>query len=109
MAIKKAKESAQVKRTRKKLERRLDEIDSKITPQALKEVTQDIHKWIRRHSAEREKIPGTVKLFDQNAHPAQSKSQYVQEKLRQIKEEAQTEFGKLRGRITSSQESKEES
>lgn len=100
-SIKKAKESAHVKRTRNKLKRRLDELDSKITPTALKEVTQDIHKWIRRHSAEREKIPGTVKLFDQNAHPAQAKSQFVIEKLKQIKDESQTEFGKLRGRVTS--------
>ncbi len=102
---KRAKESAFIKRTRNKLERRLKEIDSKITSQALKEVTQNIHKWIRRHSAEREKIPGLVKVFDQNTHPAQEKSLYVLEKLKQIKEESKKEYGKLRGRISSPGES----
>lgn len=100
MTLKKAKESAFIKRTRNKLKRRLAEIDNKVTPQALKEVSRNIYKWIRRHSSERELVPGTVRLFDENTHSAQAKSQYVSDKLKELKAETEREYGILRGRIS---------
>ncbi len=108
--MKKAKESAHVRRTRKKLERRMAEIDAKITPSALNEVSENIHKWISRHDAERIKLKGTFKLFDSNEHPAQSKSHYVNELLGQLKHEFKDERepGELLGRIRRVGEEREE-
>lgn len=98
----KAKESAHVRRTRKKLERRLAEIDEKVTPKALQEVSLNIHKWIARHEGERIPLKDKpITLFDENLHPEKVKSHFVNEMLNDLKKQVDEErtYRTLKGRI----------
>lgn len=84
----KAKDSAQVQKYRRKLEKQIAIEKSKINPEKLNEIKKSIHKWITRHSNERIDLKDkTVRLFDENEHPAQTQSKYVQHLLNQLQKQ----------------------
>lgn len=102
MSKKCAKESPHVQRTRSRLKKRLNEIDNQVTPNALREVSQNIYKWLRRHEGER--IPLSerpIKIFDENQHPEKISSNYIQNMMQDLKKEIdeETTLKELKGRI----------
>lgn len=67
-----AEESLRTKKAREKLRKRLDALDQKITPQALKEKSIEIHRWIARHAEKRVVLKEkSISLFDENQNAAQ--------------------------------------
>ena len=99
-----AKESDQVKKARDKLKKQFEEEQSRITPEALKEVQDKIYRWIERHSRERvnlrEKNVELYTLFDGNEHPADSTSKFVERLRSQLRGEIKEEQrASLKGRI----------
>lgn len=67
-----AEESLRTKKAREKLRKRLDALDQKITPQALKEKSIEIHRWIARHAEKRVVLrEKSISLFDENQNAAQ--------------------------------------
>jgi len=82
-----AEESEKTKKTRAKLRRRLQEMDSGITPQALKRKSCEIHRWITRHASERIVLRSkSISLFDENQNTADlsQKVNAVVEKLKKL-------------------------
>jgi hypothetical protein len=82
-----AEESEKTKKTRAKLRRRLQEMDSGITPQALKRKSSEIHRWITRHASERIVLRSkSISLFDENQNTADlsQKVNAVVEKLKKL-------------------------
>ena len=66
-----AEESEKTKKIRKKLLFRLKELDKKITQQALKRKSLEIHRWITRHTFDRMILPTPSNpLFDENQNTA---------------------------------------
>lgn len=67
-----ANESYKTKKAREKLQKRLAEIDAKITKEALERKSIEIHRWISRHADRR--IPlkeKAISLFDENQNAAE--------------------------------------
>ncbi len=99
-----AKESKQIKKVRKKLEKILEEEHSHFNRETLNEVRDNIYKWIARHEPERVSTKEkTFKLFDENAHSSNVKSAYVkhlQQDLEAKAEQEELEKNSLLGRIT---------
>jgi hypothetical protein len=66
-----AEESRETKRARKKLQKRLEALDQKITPQALKKQAIQIRNWIAKHAQKRVILrEKSIALFDENEHAA---------------------------------------
>lgn len=66
-----AEESLKTKRAREKLRKQIEESESKITPEALKEKTKEIHRWIARHAHHRITLKNKdISLFDENQNTA---------------------------------------
>lgn len=66
-----AQESAKTRKTREKLKKRLDALDKKITPQALKEKVIEIHRWIALNAGHRVLLrTKEISLFDENQNTA---------------------------------------
>ncbi|MBS3904281.1 MAG: hypothetical protein KGZ39_03020 [Simkania sp.] len=66
-----APESAQTQRAREKLRRYFDDLDKKITRQALEKKSVEIHRWIARHAHHRVVLRSkTISLFDENQNTA---------------------------------------
>lgn len=66
-----AEESLKTKKAREKLQRRLIEMDSKITKEALKQKAVEIHRWISRHADKRISFnQKEISLFDENQNAA---------------------------------------
>lgn len=66
-----AGESEKTKRARAKLQKKLEAIDQKITPQAIERKTVEIHRWIARHVPQRIVLKTkTISLFDENKNTA---------------------------------------
>lgn len=63
-------ESQKTKKARKKLRDRMDNLEKKVTPQALKRKSEEISRWIERHAAGRVVVKKDIPLFDKNANPA---------------------------------------
>ena len=64
-------ESAKTRKTREKLKKRLDALDQKITPQALKEKVIEIHRWIALNAGHRVLLrTKEISLFDENQNTA---------------------------------------
>ena len=92
MAKEKAKESAKIKKARAKLKKQLASEDKQVTPDALNKMSQAIRTWITRHAEERVNLrEKTFRLFDENKHPAGTKSQFVREKRSLLRKEAEKE------------------
>ncbi len=82
-----AEESEKTKKTRKKLRKRLQEMDRGITPQALKRKSFEIHRWITRHAPDRIVLRSkSISLFDENQNTADlsQKVNAVVEKLKKL-------------------------
>jgi hypothetical protein len=66
-----AEASSKTHKAREKLKRQLDAIDKKITPQALKKKTIEIHQWIERYASQRVSLKSkSICLFDENQNTA---------------------------------------
>ena len=90
--IKIAKESSKTKKVREKLERRLQLIERKITPEELQKKRIEIHHWIARHAQHRVVLKDkNISLFDENENAAQS-SQKVKEVLLKLQENFSSPF-----------------
>lgn len=63
-------ESRKTKKARKKLQERLDRLEKRVTPEALKETSQEISRWIERHASDRVVVSKDLSLFDRNKNPA---------------------------------------
>lgn len=98
----KAKESKQVERVREKLKKQLSIADKKVTQAALEKTRSDIAAWIQRHASERLTLKSkSLSLFDENKHPALSKSPYVKHLAHFLKTATSSKKGKsLKGRIS---------
>lgn len=95
----KAKESAHIKKARKKVKERLESESKSITPKALREMSKSIQKWLVRHSQER--IPlktQSFSLFDENRHSKAPHSKHVLHLLEQLKQKPPEKT--LEGRVT---------
>lgn len=99
----KAKESAQVKKARRKLKAQMEAEQEKFDDAALRKVKAAMQRWISRNAAERVKLEDkSIALFDENRHPAKTQSKFVNALFQQIKQEAGTESEEpegLQGRI----------
>ncbi|MEC7839312.1 MAG: hypothetical protein VX777_04655 [Chlamydiota bacterium] len=97
-----AKESKQVNKVRKKLEKVLQEEHSHFNRKALDEVRENIHKWIARHEPERVSTEEkTFTLFDENRHPCEVKSNYVKNLMDNLMHESkEEEKASLLGRVS---------
>jgi len=99
----KAKESAAVKRARKKLQKRFDKQDQLVSEKTINLMKRAIHTWISRHSQERIPLEDkSIALFDSNKHPARTKSKFVSELLQKVEKETEEshQLEKLVGRIS---------
>ena len=66
-----AEESLKTKRAREKLKKQFNELETRITPEALKEKTVEIHRWIARHAHHRVVLKNkNISLFDENQNAA---------------------------------------
>ena len=71
MAKELAKESEKTLRERRKLKKKLDLFDQKVTVQALERKTVEIHRWIARHAPQRVVLKNKgISLFDENKNTA---------------------------------------
>lgn len=88
----KAKESQEIKKLRKKLEKQISKEKPLFNPEKLAQIKNSIHKWIERHSKERIDLKEkTIKLFDENQHPAKTQSKFVHQLFQQLEEQAKKE------------------
>ena len=82
-----AEESAKTRRAREKLKKKLEALDSQITPEALQEKTIEIHRWIERHLSDRTVLKTKeIALFDENQNTA-TVSKKVSEIAEQLRKE----------------------
>ncbi|MEM7175536.1 MAG: hypothetical protein AAF443_06400 [Chlamydiota bacterium] len=66
-----AEESLKTKKIRDKLKRRFALLEKEMTPQALRQKSIEIHRWIARHAAERVVLKSkSISLFDENQNTA---------------------------------------
>lgn len=81
----KAKESAHVRKARRKLRQQLNEEHKKVNKKALEQMSISIKRWISRHAGERiSLLSKTFTLFDENQHPAPPQDQYINELSKSI-------------------------
>ncbi len=65
-------ESEKTRKAREKLKKKLDLLERKITPQALREKVIEIHRWIALHVHERVVLQTKqIALFDENQNTAE--------------------------------------
>ncbi len=86
-----APESVKTRKAREKLQKHWDDIEKKITPESLKEKTDEIHRWIARHAQYRVPLKEKkISLFDENQNAARISqrvtliAQKLQEEMLQI-------------------------
>lgn len=102
-----AEESPKTRKARQKLQRQLDALDKKITPQALEKKVVEIQRWIARHASHRILLKNkSISLFDENQNAA-SLSQRVSQLADQIQiehhsleKEDPSQMDKLRRAVT---------
>ena len=63
-------ESQKTKKARCKLQQRISAMEEKMTPEALKDKTNAIERWIDRRAGERIFVKKNLALFDKNQNPA---------------------------------------
>jgi len=64
-------ESDKTKKARAKLKKKLEQIESKVTKDALERKTVEIHRWIARHASFRAVLKTKeIALFDENKNTA---------------------------------------
>lgn len=91
----KAKESAQIRKYRRKLKKQMESETALMNETALKKVKESIQLWISRHSGDRINLQDkSISLFDENRHPARTESAYVQNLFAQLRKEAERKESK---------------
>lgn len=84
-----AEESAQTRKVREKLQNKLEKLEEKITPEALKKKVLEIHKWIAKNARDRIVLRcKTISLFDSNQNTAQT-SRKILSIMEQIQKDMQ--------------------
>jgi hypothetical protein len=67
-----AEESEKTKKARAKLLKRVEDLNKKITPQAIKRKSDEIIRWISRNASDRVQLKTkSIKLFDENENTAE--------------------------------------
>ena len=102
-----AEESEQVKRARRKLKQKLSEIDKLVTPEALSQMTEEIHLWISKNIKDRIDLKNkNISLFDENQNYAHTSNRSIrklrdvlQEQIIYSKKETGALIDQLKGRI----------
>jgi hypothetical protein len=83
----KAPESYQIQKARKKLIKQMEQENKRINKKALNQMKQAIQIWISRHEPERVALQDRpIQLFDENTHPAKTKSKFVTDLLQSLEE-----------------------
>ncbi|MFQ5729023.1 MAG: hypothetical protein ACE5GN_01510 [Waddliaceae bacterium] len=98
----KAKESRQVQKARKKLEKQLEAEHKLVNKKALDQMKKAIQIWIKRHKEDRiALLERPIELFDENRHSVQTKSKFVSHLIEKLRKEANKtlSFKRLIGRI----------
>ena len=91
-----APESAKTKKARAKLQKHWADVEKQITPEALKQKTDEIHVWISRHAHHRVHLKNkNISLFDENQNAAKI-SQKVTSLAQKLKEDMQKMTGLIR-------------
>ena len=91
-----AEESEKTKKAREKIRKQLEETEKKITKEALKEKSLEIHRWIARHAHHRVILKNkNISLFDENQNTAKV-SRFVSGALNKLQwnEKTLSEIGK---------------
>jgi hypothetical protein len=84
-----APESGKTRKAREKLQKHWDDVERRITPEALREKTDEIHRWIARHAHVRVPLKEkNISLFDENQNAARI-SQRVTAIAQKLNEEMQ--------------------
>jgi hypothetical protein len=84
-----APESTKTRKTREKLQKHWEEVERRITPEALREKTDEIHRWIARHAHQRVLLRDkNISLFDENQNAAKI-SQRVTAIAQKLREDMQ--------------------
>jgi hypothetical protein len=84
---KKAQESAQIERARKKIEKQLLASEKQFNAESLRRMRELIENQLKRQSPTRVSLKTRqIVLFDENQHPAQTESRFVKHLLDKIKE-----------------------
>jgi hypothetical protein len=66
-----AEESLKTRKAREKIRKQLEDVEKKMTPQALEKKTIEIHRWIARHAPHRIVLKNkNISLFDENQNTA---------------------------------------
>ncbi|MBS0627226.1 MAG: hypothetical protein JSS09_03330 [Verrucomicrobia bacterium] len=87
-----AEESAQTRKMREKLQNKLEKLEEKITPEALKKKVSEIHKWIAKNGKDRIVLRcKTISLFDGNQNTAQI-SRKILSIMEQIQKDMQSSY-----------------
>jgi hypothetical protein len=91
-----APESAKTRKAREKLQKHWSDIEKKITPEALQEKTDEIHRWIARHAHQRVLLKDkNISLFDENQNAAKI-SQRVKAIAQKLSEDMQRMVSAIR-------------
>lgn len=97
MANKSAEESLKTRKTREKLQKKLELLEKKITPQALERQVEEIRNWIARNAMHRVSLlEKEIALFDENKNTAQV-SRKVSVLVAQIEKEIEQDSVSKRG------------
>ncbi len=84
-----APESLKTRKAREKLLKHWEDVEKQITPEALQEKTDEIHRWIARHAQYRVPLKEkNISLFDENQNAAKI-SQRVTAVAQKLHEEMQ--------------------
>ncbi len=91
-----APESLKTRRAREKLLKQWDEENRQITPKAIEETIDKMHKWIADNARHRVPIKEKIELFNQNQNAAKlsEKVQKFAEKIKQDMQQIGQQIGK---------------
>ena len=90
-----ASESIKTKKAREKLQKQWADLEKKVTPEALHETTEEIHRWIARHANQRVHLRDkNISLFDENQNAAKI-SQRVRTIAQKLNAEMQQVFASI--------------
>ena len=91
-----APESVKTQKAREKLRRHWSDLEKQITPEALREKTEEIHRWIARHAHLRIHLKNkNISLFDENQNAAKI-SQRVKVIAKKLGEDMQRVISAIR-------------
>jgi hypothetical protein len=91
-----APESLKTRKAREKLQKHWADVEKKITPESLREKTDEIHRWIARHAQYRVPLRDKkISLFDENQNAARI-SQRVTAIAQKLQDEMQHMISAIR-------------